>query len=130
VMRSDNGAPRRLGSTRVSGPGQSVASRRGGQLLHEALFDKGAPRRQESDAFRVRGRDQMSTLLVSQPNFESHATPSGHPERADRIRAVEEALGRPRFASLVRRDAPGGDLALADLVHAPNYLQRLRAARP
>jgi acetoin utilization deacetylase AcuC-like enzyme len=72
----------------------------------------------------------MSTLLVSQPNFASHATPSGHPERADRIRAVEAALGRKRFATLIRREAPGGDLALADLVHAPDYLQRLRAARP
>jgi acetoin utilization deacetylase AcuC-like enzyme len=72
----------------------------------------------------------MSTLLVSQPNFASHVTPSGHPERAERIRAIEEALGRERFASLIRREAPAGDLALAELVHAPDYLRRLRAARP
>jgi acetoin utilization deacetylase AcuC-like enzyme len=72
----------------------------------------------------------MSTLLVSQPNFESHVTPSGHPERAERIRAVEEALGRERFRKLRRRDAVTGDLALVELVHGPDYLQRLRAARP
>ena len=72
----------------------------------------------------------MSTLLVSQPNFESHVTPSGHPERADRIRAVEEALSRPRFSGLVRREAPSGDIGLAELVHGPDYLRRLRAARP
>ena len=34
----------------------------------------------------------MATLLVSQRNFESHVTPAGHPERPDRIRAIEEAL--------------------------------------
>ena len=72
----------------------------------------------------------MTTLLVSQPNFESHVTPSGHPERADRIRAVDEALSRDRFAKLKRRDAISGDLTLAELVHAPDYLARLRAARP
>ncbi len=72
----------------------------------------------------------MTTLLVSQPNFESHVTPTGHPERADRIRAVEEALSKPRFAGLVRRDAVAGDLSLAELVHSADYLGRLRAARP
>jgi acetoin utilization deacetylase AcuC-like enzyme len=72
----------------------------------------------------------MTTLLVSQRNFESHATPSGHPERADRLRAVEQALESPRFASLVRRDAPFADLTLAELVHGPAYLERLRNARP
>jgi acetoin utilization deacetylase AcuC-like enzyme len=72
----------------------------------------------------------MSSLLVSQPNFESHLTPAGHPERADRTRTVEAALARPRFERLKRRDAPGGDLALAELVHGPEHLGRLRAARP
>ena len=72
----------------------------------------------------------MSTLLVSQANFESHVTPSGHPERAERIRAIEEALSRPRFDKLRRREAPAADLALAELVHGPDYLRRLRSARP
>jgi acetoin utilization deacetylase AcuC-like enzyme len=72
----------------------------------------------------------MPTLLVSQSNFESHVTPSGHPERADRIRAVEQALAGDRFSALLRKDAPSGDLALAELVHGPAYLKRLRAARP
>ena len=72
----------------------------------------------------------MTTLLVSQPNFESHVTPQGHPEGADRIRTVEEALSRPRFAPLRRRQATVGDLALAELVHGPNYLNTLRSARP
>ncbi|HVY50335.1 MAG TPA: histone deacetylase family protein [Devosia sp.] len=72
----------------------------------------------------------MATLLVSQRNFESHVTPSGHPERPARIRAIEEALAEESFSPLMRRDAPSGDLSLAELVHAPGYLQRLAQARP
>ena len=72
----------------------------------------------------------MTTLLVSQPNFADHVTPQGHPERADRIRAVEDALARSRFDKLIRRDAPTGDLLLAELVHDGRYLERLRQARP
>ena len=72
----------------------------------------------------------MTTLLVSQPNFESHVTPQGHAERPDRIRAVEEALAHDRFSRLLRRTASSADLALAELVHGPAYLEQLRQARP
>ena len=72
----------------------------------------------------------VTTLLVSQPNFADHVTPQGHPERADRILAVEEALSRPRFDKLLRRKAASGDLTLAELVHDSNYLAHLRAGRP
>jgi len=72
----------------------------------------------------------MATLLVSQPNFASHATPTGHPERPDRIRAVEEALSADRFDRLIRREAPSADLTLAELVHDANYLGILTRARP
>ncbi|MEO6014075.1 MAG: histone deacetylase family protein [Devosia sp.] len=72
----------------------------------------------------------MATLLVSQRNFESHKTPAGHPERPDRIRAIEEALSSDRFPALWRKDAPFGDLSLAEIVHAPGYLQALAQSRP
>jgi acetoin utilization deacetylase AcuC-like enzyme len=72
----------------------------------------------------------VTTLLISQPNFADHQTPQGHPERADRIRAVEEALAAPEFDRLVRRNAPYGDITLAELVHDTRYLGRLRDARP
>ncbi len=72
----------------------------------------------------------VTTLLVSQNNFADHQTPQGHPERADRIRAVEEALEAPQFSALTRRAAPFGDLMLAELVHDGAYLGRLRDARP
>ena len=72
----------------------------------------------------------MATLFVSQRNFESHVTPAGHPERQDRIRAIDEALSLDSFPALLRKDAPSGDLALIDLVHAPGYLQALAQVRP
>ncbi|MEQ1768791.1 MAG: histone deacetylase family protein [Devosia sp.] len=72
----------------------------------------------------------MTSLLVSQRNFDSHVMPSGHPERAERIRAIEDALAAPEFAGLMRREAPTADLALAELVHAPGYLDALRRYRP
>jgi acetoin utilization deacetylase AcuC-like enzyme len=72
----------------------------------------------------------LGTLLVSQRNYESHVTPAGHPERPERIRAIEEALSADRFVPLVRKDAPAGDLELAELVHGPNYLDYLRRVRP
>ncbi|HEY9010933.1 MAG TPA: histone deacetylase family protein [Devosia sp.] len=72
----------------------------------------------------------MTTLLVSQRNFESHVTPTAHPERPDRLRAVDEALSRDAFATLMRRDAPYADLNLASLVHHPDYLEALRRVRP
>lgn len=72
----------------------------------------------------------MTTLLVSQPNYADHLTPPGHPERIERIRAVNEALADPRFAALERRVAPSGDLSLAELVHDGHYLDILRRARP
>ena len=88
------------------------------------------PPRQDEAATEQRDEPQVTTLLVSQANFDDHVTPDGHPERADRIRAVEDALARSRFDGLVRRQAPWGDLALAELVHDSRYLSRLRDARP
>jgi acetoin utilization deacetylase AcuC-like enzyme len=72
----------------------------------------------------------VTTLLISQPNFANHVTPAGHPERAERIAAVEEALARSRFDKLLRRPAPAGDLTLAELVHSSSYMGILRDARP
>ncbi|WP_196259606.1 histone deacetylase family protein [Pelagibacterium limicola] len=72
----------------------------------------------------------MTTLLVSQTNFERHQTPQGHPERADRLKAVARALEHPRFGALKREAAPSGDLALAELVHSQKVMDRVRAARP
>ena len=55
----------------------------------------------------------MTTLLLTHRASLDHLTPPGHPERPDRIRAVEEVLGEGRFDALVREEAPEGSLARA-----------------
>jgi acetoin utilization deacetylase AcuC-like enzyme len=73
----------------------------------------------------------LSTLLVQDPVFLAHAVPVGHPERPDRIRAIEKALSVPAFADLVRVGAP--QTAAPDLmatVHPASYIDEIRAAVP
>ena len=48
----------------------------------------------------------MTTFLVENPIFLEHTTPEGHPERSDRIRALNLALEHERFSPLVREKAP------------------------
>lgn len=72
----------------------------------------------------------MSTLYLSHEACLDHATPSGHPERADRLRAVEEALTEERFALLDRDEAPEADIALALLCHNEHYVTELRQMAP
>ncbi|MCD7059332.1 histone deacetylase family protein [Pelagibacterium xiamenense] len=72
----------------------------------------------------------MTTLLVSQTNGDTHKTPKGHAERPERLEAIANVLAQPRFGRLAREDAPAGDLALAELVHAPSVLDVIRKMRP
>ncbi|WP_404405780.1 histone deacetylase family protein [Pelagibacterium halotolerans] len=72
----------------------------------------------------------MTTLLVSQTNGDKHVTPKGHAERPERLEAIANVLAQPRFDRLQREDAPAGDLALAELVHAPSVLNTIRRMRP
>ena len=44
----------------------------------------------------------MTTLLLSHPASLEHLTPPGHPERPDRIRAVNQVLAEARFDQLAR----------------------------
>ena len=53
----------------------------------------------------------MTTLLLTHPSTLNHLTPPGHPERPDRIRAVDEILSESRFDPLVRELAPEGGRA-------------------
>ena len=50
----------------------------------------------------------MTTLLVTHSACLDHLTPSGHPERPDRLRAVDQALEAETFQALAREKAPLG----------------------
>jgi len=72
----------------------------------------------------------MATLLLSHDAFLRHAVPEGHPERPDRIRALNTALDADGFRSLLRREAPLGGRALAELAHPPHYVDVLERLSP
>ena len=44
----------------------------------------------------------MSTLLITHPACLQHLVPQGHPERPDRLRAVERAREAEKFQALAR----------------------------
>jgi acetoin utilization deacetylase AcuC-like enzyme len=72
----------------------------------------------------------MSTLLITHPACLNHLTPSGHPERPDRLRAVERALEAEKFQSLERAQAPAAALEIIALCHPMEYITELRDASP
>jgi acetoin utilization deacetylase AcuC-like enzyme len=72
----------------------------------------------------------MSTLYLTHHACLEHQTPAGHPERPDRLRAVEEALTAERFALLDRGEAPEGDLDQVLLCHNEHYVTELRHMAP
>ena len=72
----------------------------------------------------------MATLLVSHPACLQHLTPPGHPERPDRLRAVESALAADRFKPLVREEAPTAEFDTITLVHPLDYVTAIRDATP
>jgi acetoin utilization deacetylase AcuC-like enzyme len=70
------------------------------------------------------------TLVLTHPACLDHLTPSGHPERPDRLRAVAEVLGEERFAALSRGEAPEGSLDSVMLCHGELYVGELRHIAP
>ena len=72
----------------------------------------------------------MSTLLITHPAFLEHLTPLGHPERPDRLRAIERALEAEKFQTLARSQAPLASLETVALCHPMEYIVAVREAAP
>jgi acetoin utilization deacetylase AcuC-like enzyme len=69
----------------------------------------------------------MTSRLYTHPECQFHVTPPGHPERVERLVAVERGLaGLP----VERRECPIGDEADVLRCHPASYLQRVKAAVP
>ncbi len=74
----------------------------------------------------------MTTLLITHPSFVLHDTGAGHPERPDRMRAIDKVLAHEIFQTLTRMDAPlreDVEAAIA-LAHPVEYVAAIKAARP
>jgi acetoin utilization deacetylase AcuC-like enzyme len=72
----------------------------------------------------------MTTLVFSHPSCLAHETPPGHPERVDRIRAVNSVLASPALKGFLHREAPLGTDEHARLAHTAEHVQRMRAISP
>jgi acetoin utilization deacetylase AcuC-like enzyme len=72
----------------------------------------------------------LPTLLVTDPLFLEHLVLPGHPERPDRLRAIDRALSAPRFDGLDRRGAPAADDATLGLAHDAAYVDLIKASVP
>lgn len=72
----------------------------------------------------------MTTLLLTHPACLDHDTGYGHPERADRLRAISDALDAPAFKSLKREEAPRAALADLERLHPRTYVEMVRASIP
>ncbi|ABR59352.1 histone deacetylase family protein [Sinorhizobium medicae] len=72
----------------------------------------------------------MTTKLYENTVFLEHGVPEGHPERPDRLKALNLALEHPNFADLERVEAPIGDEDLVLLAHAEEHLRGVKRGIP
>ena len=72
----------------------------------------------------------MSTLFITHPACLEHLMPLGHPERPDRLRAIERALEAEKFQTLARSQAPLASLETISLCHPMEYITEVREASP
>jgi acetoin utilization deacetylase AcuC-like enzyme len=72
----------------------------------------------------------MSTLLLTHTACLEHITPMGHPERPDRLRAIERILETEPFQMLARELAPAASLDAIALCHPMDYIEGIRDATP
>jgi len=71
-----------------------------------------------------------TTLLITHPACLEHLMPAGHPERPDRLRAIERALEAEKFQTLARSQAPLASLETIALCHPMEYIVEVREAAP
>jgi acetoin utilization deacetylase AcuC-like enzyme len=72
----------------------------------------------------------MTTLYITHSACLDHVTPAGHPERPDRLRAIEQALEDERFQTLAREKAPMAELDTVSLCHPMDYIEAIKDASP
>ena len=71
-----------------------------------------------------------TTLFLTHPACLEHLTPLGHPERPDRLRAIEQALEDEKFQMLAREQAPMAPAEIIALCHPMDYIEAIRNASP
>lgn len=72
----------------------------------------------------------MTTILFENPIYLEHFVPPGHPERPDRLRALNIALEHERFQPLVRELAPQANEDFVLLAHPEEHLRDVMKVIP
>ncbi|KKX28321.1 histone deacetylase family protein [Rhizobium sp. LC145] len=72
----------------------------------------------------------MTPRLYEHDIFLEHRTPSGHPERADRLRSLAIALQHPNFEKLDRKQAPQASEDGVLLAHPESHLRAVMREIP
>ena len=72
----------------------------------------------------------MSTLYITHPACLNLLTPSGHPERPDRLRAIDRVLENERFQTLARVTAPEASIDDIALCHPRDFIEEIAEAVP
>ncbi|MCV3766361.1 histone deacetylase family protein [Rhizobium sp. TRM95796] len=72
----------------------------------------------------------MTTRLYEHQVFLAHHVPEGHPERPDRLRALNAALEHPHFSTLDRKEAPIANEDAVLLAHPEEHLFSVMRSMP
>ncbi|MGI9406765.1 MAG: histone deacetylase family protein [Hyphomicrobiaceae bacterium] len=72
----------------------------------------------------------MTTLYLTHPAYLEHSNGEGHPERPDRLRAIEKVVAGEDFAELVHVTPAPADEAIIELVHPRSYIDAIKDGRP
>src|SRR5262245_36443664 len=98
-------------------------------LFEHDLFRKPVPTFRECSRLAYQQGPVMTLLLTHQACLD-HLTPPGHPERPDRLRALEQVVAQDKFNALVGDTAPEGNLDQGTLCHGEHYVTELRHIAP
>ncbi|WEZ84171.1 histone deacetylase family protein [Rhizobium sp. 32-5/1] len=72
----------------------------------------------------------MTTILYENPIFLEHKVPEGHPERPDRLKALNLALEHENFQRLTRLEAPQANEDYVLLAHPEEHLRAVMSVIP
>lgn len=72
----------------------------------------------------------MTTLLVTHQDMLAHDTGPGHPERAERLRAISDRLAAADFAALRHAEPAPAESAAIQRIHPAHYLETLTGVAP
>src|SRR5258707_2188072 len=74
--------------------------------------------------------EALMTLFITHSACCEHLTPPGHPERPERLRAIEQVLAHEKFPFLLREQCPRAEVVTVALCHPWEYIERIRTAVP